>query len=173
MGNRFLVPNPVPGGMTLLSSTTLSGSQTINVTGIPTSYRDLKIVIRGFLPATDGATLQFRFNGDSTANRHTIQSSSTADGISTFASSGPTICGAQDNSVATGLIEINMTDYANTTTWKQAFFISSVVDSTTTTSVRFNSGTIRYNQTTAITSITIFASSGNINAGTLLLYGVN
>ncbi len=147
--------------------------KTINVTGIPTSYRDLKIVIRGFLPATDGATLQFRFNGDSTANRHTIQSSSTADGISTFASSGPTICGAQDNSVATGLIEINMTDYANTTTWKQAFFISSVVDSATTTSVRFNSGTLRYNQTSAITSITIFASSGNINAGTLLLYGVN
>lgn len=169
----IIIPNTSHEGLTLLSNTTLSGAQTINVTGIPLSYRDLKIVIRGYLPATDGATLQFRFNGDSTANRHTIQSSSTADGISTFGSSGPTISGAQDNSVATGLIEINMTDYANSSTWKHAFFISSVVDSTTTTSVRFNSGTIRYNQITPITSITIFASSGNINAGTLLLYGVN
>ncbi len=156
-----LIPSTPHEGLTLLSSTTLSGAQTINVTGIPLNYRDLKIVIRGYLPATDGATLQFRFNGDSTANRHTIQSSSTADGISTFASTGPTISGAQDNSVATGLIEINMTDYANATTWKHAFFISSVVDSTTTTSVRFNSGTIRYNQTTAITSITIFASTSS------------
>ena len=168
-----LVPSTPHEGLTLLSSTTLSGAQTINVTGIPLNYRDLKIVIRGWLPATDGATLQFRFNGDSTASRHTIQSSSTADGVSTFASSGPTICGAQDNAVAEGLIEMNMTDYTNTTTRKHAFFISSVVDSTTNTSVRFNSGTIRYNQTSAITSITIFASSGNINAGTLLLYGVN
>jgi hypothetical protein len=169
----IVVPNTAHEGLTLLSSTTLSGAQTINVTGIPLNYRDLKIVIRNYTPATDGATLQFRFNGDSTASRHTLQSSSTADGASTFASSGPTITGAQDNSVTTGLVEMNMTDYANATTWKHAFFISSVVDSATTTSVRFNSGTIRYNQITPITSITIFASSGNINAGTLLLYGVN
>ena len=169
----IVIPNTAHEGLTLLSSTTLSGAQTINVTGIPLNYRDLRIVIRGYLPATDGATLQFRFNGDSTANRHTIQSSSTADGISTFASTGPTICGAQDNAVATGLIEMNMTDYANNITWKHAEYTSSLNDSTTTTSVRFNSGVIRYNQTNAITSITIFASSGNINAGTLLLYGVN
>jgi len=172
MGSN-LIPSTPHEGLTLLSSTTLSGAQTINVTGIPLNYRDLKIVIRNYQPATDGATLQFRFNGDSTASRHTIQSSSTADGVSTFGSTGPTISGAQDNSVATGLIEVYITDYSNTTTWKHAEFTSSVNDSSTSTSVRFNSGVIRYNQTTAITSITIFASSGNINAGTLLLYGVN
>ena len=168
-----LVPSTPHEGLTLLSSTTLSGAQTINVTGIPLNYRDLKILIRGYLPATDGATLQFRFNGDSTASRHTSQSFSAADGVSTFASSGPTITGAQDNAVATGIVSIDIPDYTNTTTWKQGIVISSIVDSTTTTSVRHNNMVLRYNQTSAISSITIFASSGNINAGTLLLYGVN
>ena len=57
------------GGMTLISTTTLTGAS-VTLSSIPQTYNNLRIVIRNFKPATDAEGLRMEFNGDSTANRH-------------------------------------------------------------------------------------------------------
>ena len=49
------------GGMTLISTTTLTGAS-VTLSSIPTTYKDLYLVIRNFKPATDGASFVYRFN---------------------------------------------------------------------------------------------------------------
>lgn len=171
MGNRFLVPNAVQGGLTLLSTQTLTtGGNTFS--GIPNTYRDLRLIVRNFLPATDNVTLGMRFNGDSTANRYGATSTvngTTATFNATFIDNGAT----NDNSVANGSYQWEILDYTNTSTWKVVRQFGASVDPTTTTSYKPWTGIGIYNQTAAISSIVIFASSGNFTSGTALLYGVN
>ena len=55
MGNRFLVPSTTPGqqgGMTLLSTTTLSGAS-VTISSIPQTYKNLQLVIQNYKPAVD------------------------------------------------------------------------------------------------------------------------
>ena len=63
MGNRTLVPNAVPGGMTLISTTTLSGSIT-TLSNIPTNYKELVIYIYGMSNATASGRFQIRTNSN-------------------------------------------------------------------------------------------------------------
>ena len=57
------------GGMTLISTTTLSGAS-ISLTSIPQTYNDLMVVLRAPLVGTTNKSPAIRINGDSTANRH-------------------------------------------------------------------------------------------------------
>jgi len=174
MGNRFLVPSTNPGGMTLLSTTTLSGAST-TILSIPQTYRDLKIIVRNYLPASDGAYLLMRMNGDATAARHreALQySDAGADAVSYDNTRfGPGR--GNDNTVVGSLYDMTIPDYTNTVTRKMMYGITYHVNQTTTT--QFNHATFRgyYNQTSAISSMEFFANSGNMTSGTILLYGVN
>ena len=159
------------GGMTLISTTTLTGAS-VTLSSIPTTYKDLYLVIRNFKPATDGASFVYRFNADSGANRHAVKTFSTASTTATFDATSVSISLTQDNSVATGLITITIPDYTNTTTWKTSNHYALVVDSNTTTSFRWNNGSGFYNQINAITSLELFPSGGNFTSGDALLYGV-
>lgn len=163
---------PSSGGMTLISTTTLSGS-TITLSSIPQTYNDLVINIRNYRPVTDGETMRGRFNGDTTASRHNT--------ISTFGGSAATgftqdyfriASGSADNTATTSHYRIHIPDYTNTSAWKYAFIYGLNPDSTTATN--FNAALFMpvYNQSSAITSLEIYNSSGNFNAGTVLLYGV-
>jgi hypothetical protein len=157
------------GGMTLISTTTLTGAS-VTLSSIPQTYKDLKIIVRNFKPANDGEVLDMRMNSDSTANRH--RDGLAGGGVNTFNTTRFYLGAAQDNSVATGLTEIDIPDYTNTTTWKWMQAIVFNVDSTTTTSVSFNPTWGVYNQTAAITSLDFFPNAGNFTSGTILLYGV-
>ena len=167
----ILVPNATPAGMVLLGTQTLTAGG-ITFSGIPNTYRDLRLIVRNFLPATDNVTLGMRFNGDSTANRYGATSTvngTTATFNATFIDNGAT----NDNSVANGSYQWEILDYTNTSTWKVVRQFGASVDPTTTTSYKPWTGIGIYNQTAAISSIVIFASSGNFTSGTALLYGVN
>jgi hypothetical protein len=159
------------GGMTLISTTTLTGA-TVSLTSIPATYNDLRVVIKNPLPATDNKYFQMRFNSDSTANRHasSIPSSVTNQ---TF---NNTICGLgdrADNAVTQSLIIIDIFDYKNTTTWKLMRYSALTNDDTTTTNYGFETGHGAYNQTGAISSLDfLIESGGNFTSGTVLLYGV-
>jgi len=165
-----LVPSTPHEGLTLLSTTTLSGAS-VTLSSIPQTYRDLKIVIRNIKPATDDAEFVARFNGDSAARYNTTQYASSNN--NTYTATQLYIAEKNDNSVATGLITWNIYDYTNTTTWKNANCISVTVNGTTTTSFNYVSYANFYNQIDAISSIYVAPSTGNFTSGTLLLYGVN
>jgi hypothetical protein len=165
---------PSTGGMTLLSTTTLTGAS-VTLSSISGSYNDLQLVIRNYKPATDTTALRLRINGDSGANRYFQTNTSTSDNGGSalaFDDTSMAIGATNDNSVANGLSVLNFYDYTNATTWKILDFRGVTVDTTTTTSFRMYNGNGVYNQTGAITSLFLFPSTGNFTSGTALLYGV-
>lgn len=167
------VPTSTPGGMTLLSTTTLTGAS-VTLSSIPQTYYSLYLVIRDWLPANDNTEFGFRFNADSTANRHTSVGYGVTQ-VNTAISFNQTYintnCG-QDNSITNSLINFTIPDYTNTVTWKKCTFEVLNVDPTTTTQLRQCPGIGFYNQTSAVTSLELFPASGNFTSGTALLYGV-
>lgn len=161
------------GGMTLISTTTLSGAS-VSLSSIPATYNNLQLVIRDYLPATDGTNLRLRVNGDSTASRHYTLNDTTRVATQDFNQASWLVSAAygNDNSVANSLIVVDILDYANTVTYKIANITGCVVDEGNTALI----GAFRiagfYNQTSAISSLDIFPISGNFTSGTALLYGV-
>jgi hypothetical protein len=168
----FIWGTPAAGGMTLISTTTLTGAS-VTLSAIPGTYKNLAIIVRNFRPATDATALYMRFNADSTASRHRTIQWSTAGGVATFNEGLAYISQSADNGASTSLIKIDLFDYANTVTWKVANSIAADNDSTTPTSINHYRATHFYNQTSAITSLEFLPGSGNFTSGTILLYGVN
>ncbi len=164
---------PASGGMTLISTTTMTGASTITVSSIPATYNDLRLVIRNFKPSNDNGRADVRFNGDSNA-RYTGPDYATSQFTRVFGSTEITtgIVG-NDNSVANGLTIITIPDYANTTTWKWVQLASFSTDSTTTTSVVWQIQYAVYNQTGAISSVSfVNPAASNFTSGSILCYGV-
>jgi len=173
MGNRTLVPSTTPGqgGMTLISTTTLSGA-TVSLTSIPATYNNLVVVVRNFLPATDSKYMLMRFNGDSGANRH-AEGTALGATAQTFSATSVGISQRNDNAVGNGLINVEIFDYKNTTTQKMCRIETLTTDPTTTTNFGYQRLLGFYNQTGAISSLDfIVESGGNFTSGTVLLYGV-
>jgi hypothetical protein len=161
------------GGMTLINTggTTLSGAS-VTIGSIPGTYRNLQLVIRNFRPATDAATLFGRFNSDSNTRYRTITSSAITATNVTFNASSFDLTNGNDDTVATGLVIMNIYDYANTATWKVADSRAIVVHETSTDRLGHTNFLQFYNQTSAITDIVLLPSAGNFTSGTAFLYGV-
>jgi hypothetical protein len=159
------------GGMTLISTTTLTGSS-VTLSSIPQTYKNLQLIIRNFKPATDGIGLVGRFNGDANARYNTLEYAPSSNN-NTFTATVFYMGETNDNSVATGLTTFNVYDYTNTTTWKYANNLALTVNSTTTANFFWSSYANFYNQIDAISSIYLAPSSGNFTSGTALLYGVS
>lgn len=162
------------GGMTLLSTTTLSGA-TVTLSSISQSYKNLYIVIQGVTNATNNGffrmkvnnvdfcnTLLFMTDGTSFYNRTDRQDSyritASADRASTF-----------NNANNAWAITIN--NYTSTTGRKPISHCGIYYDpSTLEASVNGVGG---FDSNNAITSLVFSVSSGNLLTGTVLLYGVN
>jgi hypothetical protein len=159
------------GGMTLISTTTLTGAS-VTLSSIPQTYNDLHLVIRNFQPATDDVQILGRFNADSGANRHRTLNLDTSTNPATFNATSFEFTQYNDNSVATGLSIARFYDYTNTTTWKFAKIDSITTDPNTTTSFGPATRYAVYNQIAAFSSLSLFPNVGNFTSGTALLYGV-
>jgi hypothetical protein len=159
------------GGMTLISTTTLSGAS-VSLSSIPGTYKHLQLVVRNYLCATDNQAFAMRVNGDSTASRHFSSNSNV--GTSAFnANLWSTNAVGQDNTGSQSLIIWNLYDYANTVTWKYGMSHIITNNGSTPANVSFETATYYYNQTGAITSLDLFAYTGNFTSGTALLYGIS
>ena len=156
------------GGMTLLTSGTLSGAS-VALTSISGSYKDLRLIIKNFKPATDSASMNMRINNDSNSR----YANPVTGGTGTFGATEWDPIAANDDTVAYGFTIIDIYDYANTTTWKTAFTRAWGTDPTTTTSYNLRLRYSIYNQTTAITELNLFPNTGNFTSGNYYLYGVN
>ena len=157
------------GGMTLISTTTLTGAS-VSLTSIPATYKNLQIVIRNYLPATDSQSIRMTVNSTSSIYRtpNTLPETSNQSAGSTYI-----INGDADNAVSTGTSVIEIFDYANTNTIKVSTIVSAVNNATTSANfnLKFNMGII--GTTSAISSIQFVNDSGNFTSGTVLLYGVS
>jgi hypothetical protein len=163
---------PAAAGMTLLSTTTLSGAST-TVNSIPSGYVNLFIEIINFLPATDDARLYMRPNNVSTANTYYNDDLNLAIGTYSFNDTTFTLTIGNDNAVATNLSAFTLYNYDSAATWKMAQGYSmNNGTSAPTSQVNYRSFIGFANIQAAVTSLTFHLSAGNFTSGTVLVYGV-
>ena len=160
------------GGMTLLSTTTLSGATT-TISNIDQSYVNLFIIITSMTNNTADGAFRVALNG--TTNSH--------DGVvSRFEQGGSaTISGFANNYIITpsNLARANSTNtfvlllpgYSNTANavWKTFNMFGRYTSSTASTPISISG---MYGDTSAISSIAFSNSGGNLAGGTVLIYGV-
>lgn len=164
------------GGMTLLSTTTLTGAS-VSITGISTAYTNLLVYVFGVTNDTANDDLRCKPNGSATG----------VDTVMTYGDSG----GTTDTAVRTnGEIYFNYApenilrtdannawvltifNYASTTAHKPISIVGNYLNSSGAgerASVN-QAGSIR--TTSAITQLDFAQSGGNFSAGTVLIYGV-
>ena len=160
------------GGMTLISTTTLTGAS-VTISSIPQTYTDLRLVIRNYLPTDDGRGIRMRLNGDTSSYYSTRARGTEATSVA-FGDTDISIGLFNDNGAGQGLgFGINdFIDYTNTSTWKLMFTSSVSVNQTDTTLLNWRDNAGLYNQITAISSITLYPFAGSFTSGSALLYGV-
>jgi hypothetical protein len=158
---------PIVGGLTLLSTTTLSGNS-VTISSISGAYVDLKIVFRNVTTSADS------FFGispnSSSANTYAQKTGGAAswslvDGV-IYAHNGVFNDGVNAN---TNMV-MNISNYSDATAFKPFTFYGYVLDTTATNQGILGGGAYRSN--TAISSINIQAGSTNTLGGTVLIYGV-
>jgi hypothetical protein len=161
------------GGMTLLSTTTLSGSNT-SITGISGSYKDLKILMYG-ASLSSNATLSVKLSGNSTDHytNQVIRAVTTAVTEQLYASSMRLIGNGALASNTVNAYSLTVSNYANEagTSTKPYFFFGGYTDDGSRISPIFGGG--YFTGTSAITQVDISVSAGSFNAGTVKVYGVN
>jgi hypothetical protein len=155
------------GGMTLISTTTLSGAS-VTLSSVPQTYKHLYAVIVG-LYGSDQTNIAIRFNGDSGA----------------LYTGGFTYAASATNSVDDNCL--NFSAYYNTSAANFNTSMQVTIPAYTVTSgnqlVAYNgiagqyragaSGGGFYRKSAAITSVMFLARSGTFTAGTLYFYGVS
>ena len=157
--------------MTLINTggTTLTGT-TVTISSIPGTYKYLKLIIESFKPATNAANLSVRLNGDSNSRYSPVL---TAEGDNqTFGNDAWRGLRNQNSTTSTSLTVMDIYGYANTGTWKTCWCVGFSNASGNSAQFSYNIGALVYNQTTAVTSIDIISSTGNLTSGTAYLYGV-
>jgi hypothetical protein len=176
-------------GITLISSQTASASATISfTTGINSTYKAYKFVFSNIHPATDGADFSFNFSTDSGSNYNVTKTSThfqayhlengTESGIfyqtsvdlaqSTAFQALSNALGNDNDQSTSGTLTI----FNPASTVYVKHFISTM-NNTHTADYQTNYFIAGYgNTTSAVNAIQFKFSSGNIDAGTIYLYGI-
>ena len=158
---------PSSGGMTLLSTTTMSGSSTVSITGINQTYNTLYVVAFGIgSSAAFNFTIEFNSTNPTQANQvRTNNSGTSSPTISSFGNQNAVAASNTSN-----IWVLTAHNYASTTSIKNVQQNYFAVTSGQGNESSMAAGT--YNSTSAITSFRLVIGSGTFNAGTILTYGV-
>ena len=154
------------GSLTLLSTTTLSGSST-TISSISGSYTNLLIIGLGTYASAD-AGVKIWLNGNTTATNYQIdQISGIGTGISYQSVNSSDFFQSTTNNAwnRAGSFQIFIPRYAETE--YKCIYLSERVRAD-----RFFTGTMEFNSTAAISSIAFELSSGTWSGGTVYVYGV-
>jgi hypothetical protein len=180
-----------PDGITLISSQTASASATISfTTGIDSTYKAYKFVFSNIHPANSGADFQFNMSTDSGSNYNVTKT--TTFFVAAHSEDDTTEAqleyrAAQDLAQSTAfqplvwVVANNNDDNASgslllfnpsSTTYVKHFISSGnwVASGTTTAKNSYVAG--YGNTTSAVNAVRFQMSSGNIDAGTIYLYGI-
>jgi hypothetical protein len=157
------------GGMTLLSTTTLSGSVT-TVSSIDQTYNSLFCVVSGFTSATF-ASVGIRYNGVSTGYYGvSMADSTTSNTRQTNTTSIDTAIGeAPRYDSANGLLSFTIANYASTGFHHIPFEIVYIGNDTSV--LRVVRGIGANSNTSAVTSVSI-GMGPSLTGGTIKIYGV-
>lgn len=161
------------GSMTLLSTTTLSGSST-SVTGISSSYKDLRILLYG-VNASAGGTLTIQLNGNNAVSyTNQVMRLTTSAILEQLYASNWRLNGNGVGSASTSnCFALTVSNYANEggSTVKPYFYFGGYTDDGPRSSPIIGGG--YWEDTTAISSFNVAIAAGSFSAGTIKVYGVN
>jgi hypothetical protein len=164
------------GGMTLLSTTSLSGQSTVTVSGIDQGYTNLYIFLKNFYAAS-GSTIAFRLNGNTTGYNYTYTEHTFGSIASYGVQSGIIVNNAQvfpgTGSYVDGPASFNTSlivyDYSRASSMKTFHWFGGGIWNPSTNWTAFNGGgTTMFNN--AVTSVSAVMSS-NFSTGTMYIYG--
>ena len=163
------------GGMTLLSTTTLSGSSTsISVT--PTGYNEISVIVYGVTNGSNG-NLFMGINSDTTAGNY-VQAFYGTEGTGYYSGANVGVDGVNAILPGTaGYLGSNSNNIAQFTifepngTTRKLINASSDFLSGSSLNAASNS-TCNYVTTSALSSVQIKTTVGSFTAGTVLIYGV-
>ena len=163
------------GGLTLLSTTTLSGTST-TINGFASTYVDLYLVLYGVTNATDNVKMRIAPNGTTNSFSY-VRNSYVATGSSATtngAVGGYVLLNSAANKLNTGTTNVFgcvIRQYSSTAALKSIQGFANYVDGNSTDTLETFSG--YFKSTSAITSLVITNDGGfSFSAGTALLYGV-
>jgi hypothetical protein len=159
------------GGMTLLSTTTLSGATT-TISGISGSYKLLYGVVYGVTNATASGYLRIAPNGSTTLSTWVLLDH---QAIRTAELNYILLTGNQQKTTfndANNIFSFRIDNYASATNYKSVSWDGTFISgqSGSRTGVIGGGG---FESNTAITSLVFSNAGGNLSTGTVLLYGVN
>ena len=179
-GNVLTVTGGVPvwaapatgGGMTLLSTTTLSGTST-TISGISTAYKNLQIVVQ-LVSLSNAGTYNIQPNASATncvfVGQYFFGPSTT--GVSSSAGGAPAPSSNFLTSNTDNSFSMNIYDYASASNRKSFDFQGYYFNASNVYCAEQAHGGVK--TTSAITSLKLEASLGySFNSGTVLLYGVS
>ena len=161
------------GGMTLLSTTTLTGAST-TISSISGSYTNLLILIYGVTNNTANGNFSLTFNALGNNNNYYVTQYNNNGTTATRNANNDAIffnlaADQYSRTSANNYIALSVSNYASATTYKGLSLNGYYVGNS------FNEGLIGgggLNVTAAITQIVLSNSGGTFSAGTCLIYGV-
>ena len=162
------------GGMTLISTTTLSGTLT-TLSSIPQTYKSLYVVATGLTADTANIGFTARPNNSATLSsltgtRNNSDSSSAVWGVYSediYLSGGQSTLRTSANNVFT----FSITNYTSTTSYK-TINLQTAWQGASSIFWFSNAGGV-HQSNSAITSLSFYYGGYNMTAGTVLLYGVS
>jgi hypothetical protein len=162
---------PASGGMTLISTTTLSGTET-TISSIPSGYVNLFMIIKSPTQSSTGG-LYWRMNGISTTSYSGILNAAPSSDKTYSATS---MTGFGSNPATTpqnGIYTVQIVNYDNATTVKSMKLDGCYIPQGGAGITLLNT-IFAANITAAITSFTFgtLSTAPGFNGGTVLLYGV-
>lgn len=160
------------GGMTLLSTTTLSGSST-TVSSISQAYKELVVYIKDFSSGSS-SYLFVEFNSDTTGSNY-LQAVDRAgpSGSANYVTNATVGLVTNGFDVANPVDQfsvLNFPDYTNTTTRKVAR--SQTVSTTGGEPIAITTSNLSWKGTAAISQLVFRLTAGSFTAGTVEIYGV-
>jgi len=181
MAVRSIVTNPAPAvsqyGVLLAAGILTSASAGIGVSGIPQTYRNLKVIIRNAKSGTATTSyLQGYFNASYSnflVQSLTLDTNSYYPNYSTNFYMGGGIQALKNNTwITEAHFELTILNYSSTTQTKNGHWVGG--GQSATDRIQWSSGAVHWNSTAAITSLGFAAvfSTGTFAAGsTIEIYG--
>ena len=158
---------PAAGGMTVLASGSLSGTD-VTLSSINQTYNDLRLVVRDLRPQTAAQNFRIRFNGVESGY---IDNSSGTNSNSSFGGGFVSGVGQDNGATTNSIIIFDAYDYTFSGTWKTGRMLG-LMQAGSGGNTNFQNWAWGFNSTSAISSINMSMTSGDLTSGTYILYGV-
>jgi hypothetical protein len=169
---------PSSGSMTLLSTTSLTGSS-VSLSSISQGYKDLRLELTDVTFSTNASSVLVRFNGDTGTNYEALRFLShvgVTDVFSSVQATSINMTSAYDmwNASVDSVFMYQLFNYTDTTAIRCVNAQASFQKPSSTQGDRILEGRIGFykNVGTAISSISIAISAGTFSTGTAKLWGV-